>query len=190
MLAVELRPVIMKNTALSGPALLAGLRARDRLAYEFLYRVVRPDVLRFVRQNHGGAADGEDVFQDALLALAAHVQRPDFQLTSSFRTYFLAIVRNLWLNQLRARRRHARACDAADLPDVPDEPTPDEPSLLGRVRGWLDRASPLCRRLLHALYFDDEPMDELLPRMGWKNKNTAANQKYKCVQQLKRVAEA
>ncbi|MGI4865082.1 MAG: RNA polymerase sigma factor [Janthinobacterium lividum] len=180
----------MKHAALSAPALLAGLRARDRLAYEFVYRVARPDVLRYVRQNHGDAADGEDLFQEALLAVTAHVQRPDFQLTSSFRTYLLVIARNLWLNQLRTRRRQALTCDATDLPDLPDEPAADESSLLGRVRGWLDQASPLCRRVLRALYFDDEPMDELMPRMGWKNKHTAANQKYKCVQQLKRVAAA
>ena len=178
----------MKPTAISDPALVAGLRARDRLSYEFLYRVVRPDVRRFVQRNHGCEADAEDVFQEALLVLADKVRQPEFQLTSSFRTYLLAIVRNLWLNRLRARRGQGVACDVADLPDEA-APT-DEPSLLSRVLGWLDRASPLCRRLLHALYFDNESMDELLPRMGWKNKHTAANQKYKCVQQVKRVAQA
>lgn len=179
----------MTSSAFSDLALVAGLRARDRLAYEFLYRIIRPEVRRFVQRNHGCTADAEDVFQEALLVLADKVRQPGFALTSSFRTYLLAIVRNLWLNRLRARRQQGAPCEVAHLPDLPDEPADDEPALLGRVRGWLDRASPFCRRLLQALYFDNETMDELLPRMGWKNKHTAANQKYKCVQQVKRAAQ-
>jgi hypothetical protein len=29
-------------------------------------------------------------------------------------------------------------------------------------------------------------MDSLMVKMGWKNKHTAANQKYKCMEQVKK----
>jgi len=32
-------------------------------------------------------------------------------------------------------------------------------------------------------------MESLMIQMGWKNKHTADNQKYKCVQQVKKEAE-
>jgi hypothetical protein len=30
------------------------------------------------------------------------------------------------------------------------------------------------------------PLEQLMKKMGWKNKHTASNQKYKCIQMLKK----
>lgn len=165
---------------------LENLRLHDRAAYELLYRLAMPSVVRYVQQNGGDRADAEDVFQETLLVLAQNVQQPDFRLTASLKTYLFSIARNIWLNQLRERRRFAQN-DAVDCDTLPDLPV-DEPIQTNLVLRWLDKATPFCRALLRAVFFDNEPMEKLLVRMGWKNKHTAANQKYKCVQQVKRVA--
>jgi hypothetical protein len=43
-----------------------------------------------------------------------------------------------------------------------------------------------CRNLIKAIFFYRVSMERLMVKMGWKNKHTAANQQYKCIQQLKR----
>ncbi|MBC7921664.1 MAG: sigma-70 family RNA polymerase sigma factor [Ferruginibacter sp.] len=162
------------------------LRIQDRAAYELLYRLVMPSVVRLVRRNGGNVADAEDVFQETLMVLFEKVQRPDFRLTASLKTYLITIARNIWLNRLRARRT-LLLNNLADCDNLPDQPA-DEFTPTNAVLRWLDQATPFCRALLRAVFFDNEPMETLLARMGWKNKHTAANQKYKCVQQVKRVA--
>jgi hypothetical protein len=46
-----------------------------------------------------------------------------------------------------------------------------------------------CQNILKALFFYEVPMDNLMVKMGWKNKHTASNQKHKCIQQIKNVKE-
>ncbi|RYF69357.1 MAG: sigma-70 family RNA polymerase sigma factor [Cytophagaceae bacterium] len=165
---------------------LDSLRLQDRAAYDVLYRMVMPSIVRYVQRNGGSLADAEDVFQETLMVLAEKVKEPDFRLTATLKTYLTSIAHNMWLNRLRARR-HLLMTDLADCADLP-EPPAEEPMHANVVMRWLDKATPFCRALLRAIFFDNEPMELLLVRMGWKNKHTAANQKYKCVQQVKRVA--
>jgi RNA polymerase sigma factor (sigma-70 family) len=163
------------------------LRYQDRAAYHLLYQTMFPAVLRLVRKNGGNQADAEDVFQETVLVLAQKVQQPDFRLTASLRTYLTSITRHLWLNRLRQRRR----LPLYELPchdQLPDNTPEEEFGLAQAILGWLDQATPFCKALLRAVFFDNEPMESLLVRLGWKNKHTAANQKYKCVQQLRRAA--
>ena len=51
---------------------------------------------------------------------------------------------------------------------------------------WLSKITANCQRILKTIFFYNEPMDNLLKKLGWKNKHTAANQQYKCIQQVKK----
>ena len=59
-------------------------------------------------------------------------------------------------------------------------------SIEEKVQRWLYRVTENCQRILKAIFFYQEPMENLIVRMGWKNKHTAANQKYKCIEQVKK----
>jgi hypothetical protein len=61
------------------------------------------------------------------------------------------------------------------------EPTKEE-----KVASWLTKITEHCQRILKAIFFYKEPMGSLMQKMGWKNKHTAANQQYKCIQQVKK----
>lgn len=175
------------------PPSIESLRLRERASYELLYRLMMPPVVRYVQRNSGSLADAEDVFQETLMVLAEKVQQPDFQLTASLKTYLVTIARNIWLKRLRDQRVLLLRTGMAeeDIADLPAETSDhDESSQSNALLCWLDKATPFCRALLRAVFFDNEPMETLLLRMGWKNRHTAANQKYKCVQQVKRVAIA
>ena len=176
------------KTSLQIPPTVESLRLRDRASYTLLYQLMMPPVARYVQRNSGSLADAEDVFQETLLVLAEKVQQPDFRLTASLKTYLISIARNVWLNRLRDQRKLLFDNGIAEM-DIADLPA-DEPSHSNAVLCWLDKATPFCKALLRAVFFDNEPMEILLQRMGWKNRHTAANQKYKCMQQLKRAAIA
>jgi len=137
----------------------------------------------------GTSEDAEDIFQEAIIVLLQKVRQPDFVLTASLKTFLYAIAKNLWLKRLRGSRRLSLADFEKSLaePEIFDFAL--EESREEQVSTWLGRVTKNCQRILKALFYSNEPMDSLLKKMGWKNKHTAANQQYKCIQQVKKEKE-
>lgn len=173
--------------------LLADLRAGEAAAYEALYAQAYPAIARLVRQNRGQDDDAQDLFQEAMLVLHQKMARPNFQLAASLHTFLYAIARNLWLKKLRDET-WITTDDAERLAALHDQqawqtPEPAEPERETAVHTWLTHITDHCQQVLQSLYFQEQPMEELMHTMGWKNKHTASNQKYKCIQQIRKVAE-
>jgi RNA polymerase sigma factor (sigma-70 family) len=174
-------------------ALIDELRTGNPAAYAAVYQRYFPMVAQLVRRHQGSADDAEDVFQDVVLVLHEQVQQPDFQLRVQLNTYVYAIARNRWLKQLRGAK--LIPTDEVELQALQREqaifaPEPAAEELQAeQVHAWLARITSHCQRVLTSLYFLDEPMEQLMLSMGWKNRHTADNQKYKCIQQLRRASD-
>ena len=65
--------------------------------------------------------------------------------------------------------------------ELKPQPTKEE-----NFTSWFTKITVNCQRILKAIFFYKEPMGSLMQKMGWKNKHTAANQQYKCIQQVKK----
>jgi RNA polymerase sigma factor (sigma-70 family) len=168
--------------------LLDQLRNEENASFELLYRFYYPAVETYILRNNGTLADAEDIFQEAIIVLLQQVRRTDFALTSSLKTYLFAIARNGWLNRLRDCKytltdNIETVSEQCEMPsfDLQAEPTQTEKLTL-----WLTKITENCQRILKAIFFYEEPMESLMQKMGWKNKHTAANQQYKCIQQVKK----
>ncbi|SJZ73441.1 RNA polymerase sigma factor, sigma-70 family [Chitinophaga eiseniae] len=174
-------------TTFTDQELIVQLKAGDRHATAVIYQAYFPMVAAYVQQHNGHPADAEDVFQEVMLALVQKIQSPDFTLTASLKTYLYAIARNCWSKRMRDNRLllpgTAAIPEEAAMPDLFPEPPATT-----QVQGWLARITDNCKRVLKALFFYQQPMALLAQKMGWKNKHTADNQKYKCLQQLRKAA--
>jgi hypothetical protein len=99
-----------------------------------------------------------------------------------------AIAKNLWLKRLRDNKlipvdnfeQYQEHSEIVAF-ELQPEPTREE-----KVATWLTKITEHCQRILKAIFFYKEPMGSLMQKMGWKNKHTAANQQYKCLQQVKK----
>ena len=141
----------------------------------------------YVLKNNGTADDADDIFQEVMLVLLTKTKDPDFKLTSSLGTWLFAVTRNLWRNRLKEKLKMPHA----DLHDEIPENLPETNETLPKKKlmAWITQITEHCQRLIASLFFFKEPMANLVVRMGWKNKHTADNQKYKCIQQLKKVRQ-
>lgn len=83
------------------------LKRGDNQIFTRLYREHYRSTTAYVKANGGNEEDARDVFQEALFALYKQAQREDFILTVSTRTYLSAVVKNIWLYQLRQKRNHS-----------------------------------------------------------------------------------
>ncbi|RRB02878.1 RNA polymerase sigma factor [Larkinella rosea] len=175
-------------------SLLESLRAGDTSAYEWVYKKYYPSIARFVQQNKGNEGDAEDIFQESVLVLYQKITAPDFRLTSTLKTFLFSIAKHSWLKKLRDEKlvpiSEEQLILIQDTQDfVSDDASPEE-GQHERLNAWMARITGHCQRVIKSIYFSHEPMDNLMVTMGWKNRHTAVNQKYKCIQQLKRVSEA
>jgi RNA polymerase sigma factor (sigma-70 family) len=174
---------------ISDNALLDQLRSEDNASFEVLCKFYFPAIATHIINNHGSKEDAEDVFQESIIVLLQKVRGTDFVLTSSLKTYLFAIAKNLWLKRLRDDKIKPIGCIEKYQTETEiftfelhREPTKEE-----RIASWLTKITENCQRILKAIFFHKEPIGSLMRKMGWKNKHTAANQQYKCIQQIKKV---
>lgn len=173
---------------ISDNTLLDNLKNEDNASFEVLYKFYFPSVATYITQNFGSTEDAEDIFQEAIIVLLQKIRHTDFVLTSSLKTYIFSIARNLWLKRLRDNKlitvdsfdKYQQGSEQFTF-ELQTEPTKEE-----KITSWLTKITENCQRILKAIFFYKEPMGSLMQKMGWKNKHTAANQQYKCIQQLKK----
>jgi RNA polymerase sigma factor (sigma-70 family) len=171
---------------LTDDLLISKLKAEGSAAYELLYKFHFPSIVNFIRKNSGTAQDAEDIFQETIIILLGKVRQPEFVLTSSLKTFLFAIAKNLWLKKLQANKN--QNINLEKMMAEGQEPEGEKAELANeeRLTTWLQRITIHCQRILQAIFFLNEPMDSLMQKMGWKNKHTAANQKYKCIEQVRK----
>jgi RNA polymerase sigma factor (sigma-70 family) len=173
---------------ISDSNLLEQLKSEDNASFELLYKFYFTSIATYVGNNYGNNEDAEDVFQEAIIVLLQKVRQQNFVLTSSLKTYLFAIAKNIWLKRLRDNKiitvsnfeKYQFEAETF-FTEIKPEKTKDE-----KVENWLTKITANCQRILKAIFFYKQPMDSLMKKMGWKNKHTAANQQYKCIQQVKK----
>ncbi len=186
--------MINRTETVSDSVLIEQLKQGNSGAYHLVYKLYFPSIAYYISQNHGNQADAEDIFQESILVLLAKLKEPEFVLSSSLKTYVYAIARNFWLKRIRDARL-ITTDDEAQLTSLLDakeinfaETTPEKPAE-EVVSKLLSKITVNCQYLLKAIYLYEQTMDSLMHKMGWKNKHTANNQKYKCLQQARKISE-
>jgi len=172
----------------SDVSLLEQLKTEENTSFKQLYSLYYQSIASYVLQNNGSSEDAEDIFQEAVIVLLQKVRQPDFVLTSSLKTYLYSIAKNSWLKRLRDNKTVSTLdADHLHLPgEVFSVELQDAPSREEKVGNWLSAITKHCQGVLKAIFYFQEPIDSLMQKMGWKNKHVAANQQYKCMQQLKK----
>lgn len=61
-------------------------------------------ILHHVKANSGTREDGEDLFQDALVALHHRVHSGPLEITCKFSTYFYEVCKKMWLKRLKRKK--------------------------------------------------------------------------------------
>jgi RNA polymerase sigma factor (sigma-70 family) len=145
-----------------------------------LYEVLSP-VKKYILSNSGTSDDAKDIFQDALVVLYKNVQSDNFTLTVPLKTYLLAIVKNLWLQELRRRNKIPVIADQTDIPDT----VFTEEKNFDIAQAAFNLLGEKCRQLLILFYFKKKSYKELASFLAFGDERTAKNQKYRCLQKAK-----
>jgi len=159
------------------------------LDYQKLYRECYASIEKHILTRGGNREDARDVFQEGLVVLWKK-EESGLHLTASEKTLLFAICRNLWLKKVRQETRfvsleHLGHTETAfDDEEVLDK----EGTLKSRVKGLLQRLTAHCHRMIHDLFYRGKDIREIQLEYGYSSRQNAINQKYKCMNQLKKAS--
>jgi RNA polymerase sigma factor (sigma-70 family) len=159
-----------------------------------LYNHYFDGLAAYIRSNQGNDQDAEDFFQESIIVFIDAVKQHKFRGDSKIKTFLHAVMRNLWLNELKRRKRalHRETRYYEENPQVEDsvhqQVKENEAKL--EVASLLEKLGENCQKILHLFYYLDKTMKEIYLEMGYENEQIARNMKYKCMKKMHKLLDA
>lgn len=177
------------DTSINQQTLLSAIRNNDEKALKLLYQSNYPKVENYVLENNGSIDQARDIFQEAFISLWRNIQLDRFhpQHETSLDAYLFRIAKNKWLDQLRLLKRNQTVALRQESDEMEElELSKDEHELLKSVKQNFGRLGNICRDILQRFYYRRQSMKKIAEAMGWAEA-TARNNKYRCLQQLRKL---
>lgn len=167
-----------------------GLRTGNNEVLSALYKKYYNIVLKFIVNNSGTQEAAQDIYQETIIVLYENVQKPSFELNCQLQTYIFSIAKRLWLKQLKKSSKTFlfKEDGENELVDVSEEITEhlNKEVELDKLTQSLTELGEPCATLIKDFYVQKLSMDEIAEKFGYTNADNAKNQKYKCLQRLKK----
>jgi RNA polymerase sigma factor (sigma-70 family) len=170
-------------------AMVSELRKKSNVALKQLYKAHYPMVLNLVLSNNGTEQEAKDIYQEAIIHFYERLQQAEFVLTCKIKTYLYAVSRKLWLKRLVARKKEIRIEEEERFAGIDDAMAELEfkEKQFNAMEESLSQLGEPCKSILEDFYLRSQTMEEITNKFGYTNTDNAKNQKYKCLQRLKRI---
>lgn len=178
-----------KSETYSDEEILEGIRTSDRKVLEYIYRKYFKVVKNFVITKSGSEFAAWDVFQDGIYVLYDKIQKNQLELTSAFQTFFVAICKHIWLNQLRDRNNSELVdINVGELDifgvDENEMIALNKSNLLFRLmHKYLNELSPECQEMLR-LISENYTGAEIVKEMNYSSLSFVYNKRQRCFRKL------
>ncbi|HRS54452.1 MAG TPA: sigma-70 family RNA polymerase sigma factor [Bacteroidales bacterium] len=173
--------------------ILNGISNKDEKILEYLYDRYLPMIRFYITSNSGNEDDAWDIFQEAVVIILKKNKNKDLELTSSFKTYFYAICKNIWLKELSKRKFKAENyIEETELSyNLVDEKI-EEYITDFKVRLFqrsFVKLSKDCQKVL-ILFFKKISLKDIAKIMGYKSEKYAKKRKYQCKERLVEIIQS
>lgn len=169
---------------------IEGLRSGNSGVLSALYKKYYNIVLKFIVNNSGTDEAAQDIYQETIIVLYENAQKPTFELNCQLQTYIYSIARRLWLKQLKKNSKTFlfKEDDENEVADVTSDMAQhlDKETDIDKMNKSLSDLGEPCSTLINDFYVHKLSMDEIAEKFGYTNADNAKNQKYKCLQRLKK----
>jgi RNA polymerase sigma factor (sigma-70 family) len=164
------------------------IKSDENKALSELYQYYKKEAVLWVQSEfHCTPEESMDVFQTGIIILYDNIISGKLSaLTSDIKTYLFGIIRNKALEVVRYnQKQHQMTHGEAWVHYVQSETheTYPEGKLNAAVHA-LEKLGNPCKSLLEQYYYHDQSMEEIARALGYKNADSAKNQKYKCLKRL------
>jgi RNA polymerase sigma factor (sigma-70 family) len=184
----------MDKPAMTDAELLHLVRSGDPSGLSFVYEKYRKEYINWIRKfSRCDPDDACEYYQGTILIFYENVINGRLtELQSSLKTYLFGIGKNLVMQEhrksLRGERVRAEYLLQSHLANSTQEQAAEEMDL-AIIHRCFERIGDPCRKLLELFYFNQKNMEEIASELGYKNSETTKNQKYKCMERLRKLVE-
>jgi RNA polymerase sigma factor (sigma-70 family) len=170
--------------------ILNEIRKNNEVALRELYKTHYPMIFHLICSNSGTEQEAKDVYQETIIAFYERAQEPDFVLTCKIKTYLYAVARRLWLKRLWEKKRFEGNIEEKEIFHGIEEEIIDfdeREATFKVMKEAMENLGEPCRSILEDFYIKDLHMEDIRLKFGYTNADNAKNQKYKCLQRLKKI---
>lgn len=170
--------------------ILLEIRRNNEAAIRELYKTHYPMIFNLICSNSGTEQEAKDIYQETIIAFYERVQQPDFVLSCKIKTYLYAVARRLWLKRLWEKKRFDQHIDEKETflgIEAEIQDAEERENIYQLMKKSLEALGEPCRSILEDFYIKDMNMDHIRMKFGYTNTDNAKNQKYKCLQRLKKL---
>ncbi len=168
---------------------LEKLKQFDRQVFEGLYRDNFQWIARSIMEQGGDKQIARDVFQSALIILLERIKSDEFRLTCSVGTYLHSVAVNIWKNLRKSLAERTIHFEVNAFAESFHETLYFEeiPGDYEKVAAVLEQMGDPCKSLLENFYFNQLSWNAIAEKMGYSNAGSARNQKYKCIERIRKM---
>ena len=140
--------------------LINGLFTKQNEWVEILYNKARPIIIRYALNNDSSVDEAEDLVQNTVIIVYEQILLGKLVLTSSLTTYIYGIAKNLWLKELRKKRRLVmRPPNEKDFEsENQDDLTEDR---LNKLQKAIEELDAKCQEILKSRYWQNLRFNEM-----------------------------
>ncbi len=185
----------MSHKPLSDDVLLSMLNGTDddqKKALEALYKdpSLRKKILAFVWQNGGSAEDGKEVLHETVIIFYKNIRNGKYRGEGTLRDYFYGIAKMYWF----AAKRVATKVIKEAVEDTVNEKANNvfDHMILEEKKTALNlvimQLGERCQKIL-TLWGYNESMEKIAEAMGFRDKNAAKKEAYRCRERVRKYIE-
>jgi RNA polymerase sigma factor (sigma-70 family) len=170
--------------------IVSEIRKKNEVVLRELYKMHYPMVMNLVCSNNGTEQEAKDIYQEAVIAFYERVQQEGFRLTCRIKTFLYAICRRLWLKRLAEKKRfHGKIEETETFLEIEEVlfDIDERERQFSQMSKALNGLGEPCRSIIEDFYLRDLSMEAIRDKFRYTNADNAKNQKYKCLQRLKKL---
>lgn len=159
-------------------------------AFTHLYKLF-PKVEKYIRINSGSTDEAHDIFQEALILLFKKAQTITPESPLLVEGYVINSCKLLWSNEIRKKkvRKNSSAVELAEFEYQDDiQLQIEKETKLTIIDSVLKQLGEKCKSILELFYYQNFSMEKIAKRFGYKTVQTAKAQKYKCMENARKLA--
>ena len=174
--------------------IIVRIKSGDEQLLGSIYEKYRQEFISWLVRNYNCTIDeAKEIYQLAIVIFYENIVSGRLtEMTSSIKSYLFAIGKNKMLEQFKFENKFTYNLDGTmnlTSDEYESEEKREIEPTLKLVEKCLHLLGEPCRSLLDLYYYHKKSMTEIAEQLGYKNTDTAKNQKYKCMKRLKKIFE-
>jgi RNA polymerase sigma factor (sigma-70 family) len=181
---------MIQKDIISEAELITGMRRQDERALRVVYKAHFGLIAHFIYQNNGSEQEAKDIYQEAFIVLYEKLKDQTFQLNCQIKTFLYSVSRRLWLKKLNEKKHYVgKLADFEPFiaTESPEIEAPESEKQFSSMSQSLRQIGEPCKTILEDYYLQKMTMQAIADKFGYTNADNAKNQKYKCLQRLKKL---